>query len=73
MVCLPLVKQLMEQQEQLKKLVEQLQIRDNIIEQLKTKIVELEKERQQNNKITEYLENVTSTKSEEQNTIIEIS
>nr|UZT28833.1 glycotransferase domain-containing protein [Nucleocytoviricota sp.]UZT29151.1 glycotransferase domain-containing protein [Nucleocytoviricota sp.] len=65
-------KQLIEQQEQLKKLVEQLEIRDNIIMQLKGKVEELEKE---NSETKEYTENYDSSKkeNEEQNTIIEIT
>ena len=65
-------KQLIEQQEQLKKLVEQLQIRDNIIMQLKGKVEELEKEKSETK---EYTENYDSGKkeNEEQNTIIEIT
>ena len=64
-------KQLIEQQEQLKKLVEQLQIRDNIIMQLKGKVEELEKEKSDTK---EYTENYDSDKkeNEEQNTVIEI-
>jgi hypothetical protein len=63
-------KQLIEQQEQLKKLVDQLQIRDNIIMQLKGKVEELEK-----SETKEYTENYDSNKkeNEEQNTIIEIT
>tara|TARA_R110002072_G_scaffold76776_2_gene179788 strand:- start:2331 stop:3461 length:1131 start_codon:yes stop_codon:yes gene_type:complete len=62
-------KQLGEQQEQLKKLVEQLQIRDNIIMQLKGKLEEFEKDNSEN---MNYQTNYNSEENQ-QNTVIENS
>ena len=71
-------KQLIEQQEQLKKLVEQLQIRDNIIMQLKGKVEELEKEKtellidSEKNYNKNYDEEKNNDDKEENQKIIEI-